>query len=121
MEGLKLVFKTNSEVKLYQDVDHSFISTNPAEVLASIFEDLKSEDFVAKLNAQLLLLKIAEQGGIYYNPEEGPKKVLSDKRLVFFASDSKENNLFGYGSASKFDAEAYKRLKYFPTLLHVML
>ena len=118
---MELIFKSDSGVELYQDADNSYVSTNPAEVLASIFEDLKSEDFFSKVNAQCLLLQIAKEGGIHYNPKEEPKRVLSDKRLVFFASDSKGNNLFGYGSASKFDAEAYKQLKYFPTILHVML
>ena len=36
---MELIFKTNSEVELYQDLDGSYISTNPAEVLCSIFED----------------------------------------------------------------------------------
>lgn len=117
---MELIFKTNSGVELYQDLDHSYISTNPAEVLCCIFEDLKSKDLLSKVNAQFLLLQIAKEGGIYYNPK-GPKKVLSDKRLCFLASDSAGNNLFGWSTATKFDNEVRKELNHYPTILHVVL
>jgi len=117
---MELIFKTNSEVELYQDIDGSYISTNPAEVLCSIFEDLKGEDFIANINAQFLLIQIAEKGGIYYDPK-GSKKVLSDKRLCFLASDSEGNNLFGWSTATKFDNEVRKELHCYPTILHVVL
>ena len=117
---MELVFKTNSEVELYQDLDHSYISTNPAEVLCCIFEDLKSEDLLSKVNAQFLLLQIAKEGGIYYDPK-GSKRILSDKRLCFLASDSEGNNLFGWSTATKFDDEVRKELHCYPTILHVVL
>ena len=117
---MELIFKTNSGVELYQDLDHSYISTNPAEVLCSLFEDLKSEELMDRINGEFLLNQIAENGGIYYDPKES-KKVLSDKRLCFLASDSKGNNLFGWSTATKFDNEVRKELHCYPIILHVML
>ena len=117
---LKLIFKTNSEVELYQDEEGDYMSTNPAEVLCCIFQDINGKDLRSKINAQFLLLQIAKRGGIYYNPE-GPKKVLSDKKLCFLASDSEGNNLFGWSTATKFDNEVRKELHCYPTILHVVL
>ena len=106
---MELIFKTNSGVELYEDLDHTFISTNPAEVLACIMEDKRSGDIFSKICATDLLKAIEDAGGIWYNPE-GPKKILSCKKSIFIAKDEKGNSLFGFSSTVAMDFQVHKNL-----------
>lgn len=117
---MEKIFKTNTGVILYQDLDHSFVSSNPAEVLASLFEDLKNEDDIdGALNAAVLLLEINKQHGIYCNQEEKPVRVLSEKRGIFIAIGSNKA-LTGISSATAFDLEVLKKLEY-PIVVNMLI
>lgn len=106
---MELVFKTHSGVELYEDLDHTYKSTNPAEVLACLMQDNKSGEFLAKIHSAYLLAQIEAAGGIWYDPD-GPKKILSCKKSIFIAKDEKGNSLFGFSSTVAMDFQVHKNL-----------
>jgi len=109
---MELIFKTKSGAELYQDLDHTFISTNPCEVLACIKEDIESSSLMDRIMAQSLLEAIAEsQHGIFFDPK-GPKNILTDKKGCFLVVDIEGNSMFGMSNPIRIEKLAVEKLKF---------
>ena len=80
---MKELFETPSGIKLFQDEDHSLVSTNPAEVLCTFLGMKQSNNGLKQLVAEKFLNICHEHGGIFMDAE-GPKEIEATHGCLFF-------------------------------------